>query len=97
MRVIRCCEDGKIYTGYKQKDDTLSDKGRIEVTTDCIIAVMKHISCSRSFLEDGFAGFTWSFNDGDGSIVLSLIDSSKYAIVDKEQFDIVQKEIPDGE
>lgn len=92
MRVIRCCEDGKIYSGYKLKDDTLSDKGRIDVTNDCIVAIMKHISCLKSFLDDGFAGFQWNFKDGDGTIALALIDSRRYAIVDKEQFDITPKE-----
>lgn len=97
MRVIRCCEDGKIYSGYKLKDDTLSDKGRVELTNDCIIAMMKHLSCSEIFLNDGFAGYTWRMDDGSGEIVLSLVDGRKYAIVDKTQFDITPKEVEEKE
>lgn len=93
MRVIRCCEDGRIYTGYELKNGELSEKGRVDVTDDCITGTVKHMSCFKHFLEDGFSGFEWKFKDGSGdSVVMALINPKRYKIVDVLQYDIVEKE-----
>lgn len=82
MRKIACVEPGIIVEGTLLKNGKISEKTRRDVTEECTIATMQHISCFDAFQKDGVAGYAWDKIDKSGEkIQLVLFDTGKYSLM----------------
>lgn len=82
MKKIACVEPGTIVQGTLLKSGDISKKDRKDVTQECVIATMQHLSCFETFSRDGASGYEWKKSDDDNSKVqLVLFDTSKYTLV----------------
>ncbi len=82
MKKIACVEPGIIVHGTLLKNGDISEKDRRDVTQECIIAMMQHLSCFEAFSVDGVSGYEWSkSNDDNSKVQLVLFDTSKYMLV----------------
>ena len=80
MKTIACVDPGIIVQGTLLKSGKISEKDRKDVTNDCVVATMQHISCMKDFVEIGAAGYEWTKKDTGSKIQLLLIDNDKYTV-----------------
>lgn len=80
MKTIACVPPGTIVEGTVLKSGNISEKDRKDVTKECIIATMQHVSCIKQFQEDGAAGYAWD-KEGGGKVQLILYDTDKYTLM----------------
>lgn len=85
MKKIACVEPGTIVQGTLLKSGEISKKDRKDITQECVIATMQHLSCFEAFLKDGVAGYAWDKIDDNGKIQLVLFDTSEYTLVPNGQ------------
>ncbi|MBQ3990989.1 MAG: hypothetical protein II630_09075 [Bacteroidales bacterium] len=83
MRKIDCVEPGIIVDGTVLKDGSISNKNRREVTKECVMATMKHITCISAFQNDGISGYQY------GNLLLVLLDTERYKIINNEGREII--------
>lgn len=83
VKTIACVPPGTIVEGTALKSGKISEKDRKDVTKECIIAMMQHISCIKQFQEEGVAGYAWD-KEGGGKVQLILYDTDKYTLVPNE-------------
>ena len=82
MKKIVCVEPGTIVEGTLLKSGDVSQKDRKDVTKDCVIAVMQHLSCFEAFSSEGAAGYAWNKIGSDkGKIQLALFDTDKFTLM----------------
>lgn len=84
MKTVVCVEPGIIVAGNVLKNGKLSEKGQVDVTQACVIAMMQHISCLEAFQKEGIAGYSWNKTDGEGQYQLILYDTEKFSLVPNE-------------
>ena len=80
MKKIACVSPGVIVEGTVLKSGEISEKNRRDVTQECVIAMMQHLSCFKAFQDDGAAGYSWDVEDSDAKFQLVLYDTSKYTL-----------------
>lgn len=78
LKKIECVEHGAIVEGTVLKNGSISEKGRRDVTRECVTAIMKHMIYMKQFLMHCISGYE------SGDLVLVLFDREKYKIVTAE-------------
>ena len=79
MKKLVCGNFGTIYYATVLKDGLMSDKKRVDVTDDAIIAVVNHLMLQKEW-DRGFTGYEFSKKDNSGKITLCLYDNDKYTL-----------------
>lgn len=83
MRKIDCVEPGIIVDGTVLKSGSILKKGRRDVTRECLMATMKHMTYKSSFQNDGISGYWY------GNLLLVFLDAEKYRITNYEGREII--------
>lgn len=85
MKKLFCDEEtGRIIEANILKDGRPSKSGVIDRTTECVIAMLKHLTLKSSLTEIGMGGYEWTKKDTGGKIMLVALDTDEYEIVKRQ-------------
>ena len=78
---------GNIYYAKILKNGIMSDKDRVEVTDDALVAVLYHLTAQEESKKNGFFGYTYDKKGCASQTTLCAFDNEKHVCISRKEYE----------